>query len=329
VGLDWNGGNVIGTQHIFPSSQFGLETDSAQLAIAKNMVDQMQRWNDGCGTNTFYPAAVRVGYDPNSILSHLNSFVTSSTYPNLHIHTGGGGIENVTPVPITICEMFVQSFQNKIRLFANWPANTFGKFGDLLAYGNFLISSDIESNGIQYVRIISNKGRPFTFYNPWPNQTLRMYRNGIDSGTVSGKLITINTSVNETIHLATNGTSLWEIINRMNTRAGSIAGVANDIRSSRPAVSCSIAKKLFNRARDRAIVFSGANAYNDTKRLTVKIYSLNGTLVKELASTGNAVQWDLTGNKNNPVPIGVYAYTAALERNDQAIVNRGVFQIIR
>jgi hypothetical protein len=329
VGLDWNGGNVIGTQHIFPSSQFGLETDSAQLAIAKNMVDQMQRWNDGCGTNTFYPAAVRVGYDPNSILSHLNSFVAGSTYPNLHIHTGGGGIENVTPVPITICEMFVQSFQNKIRLFANWPANTFGKFGDLLAYGNFLISSDIESNGVQYVRVISNKGRPFTFYNPWSGQTLRIYRNGIDSGTVSGKLITINTSVNEVIHLAANGTSYGAILDRMKNPAGTIAGVANGSRPQRSDVSFSVAKRRFSRAHDRAIAFSAISTKNDNKKMTVDIYSLDGTLVKEVVSYGNVVGWDLKGNGTLLVSAGVYTYRITLERDDKTTMASGMFLLVQ
>ena len=329
VGLDWNGGNVIGTQHIFPSSQIGPESDSALLAIAKNMVDQMQRWEDGCGTNTFYPAAVRVGYNPTTILTQLNTFVANNTYPNLHIHTGGGGIENVTPVPITICEMFVQSFQNKLRLFDNWPANTYGKFGDLLAYGNFLISSDMESNGIQYMRVISNKGRPLSFYNPWPGQTLRIYRNGIDSGTVSGKLITINTSVNETIHLATNGTSYAAILDRMKNPAGSIAGVANGSQPSQPAVSCSIAKKLFNRTRDRAIIFSATNTYNDTRRVTVRIYSINGTLIKELISNGNTIRWNMTSSGNTPVSIGGYTYSVKLERANQAVMTSGMFQIVR
>ncbi len=126
----------------------------------------------------------------------------------MHTHEGGGGIENFNTVPATLCEMFMQTFQDTIRLFDDWPANTYAKFGDLMAYGGFLVSSDVESNGIQYMRIISNRGRNFTFYNPWPGQTLRVYRNGIDSGTVSGKVITLNTSVNETIHLAPNGTSL-------------------------------------------------------------------------------------------------------------------------
>ena len=175
----------------------------------------MGRWNDDNGTNTFYPAAARVGHDSNAILNNLNSWVSGHTYPNLHIHTGGGGVENFNTVPATVCEMLMQSFQNKIRLFANWPSGTNAKFGDLLAYGNFLVSSDIRSNVVQYVRIISNKGRSCTFINPWPGQTLRIYRNGADAGTLSGSEITITTSANEIIHIAPNGTSYSTILSLM------------------------------------------------------------------------------------------------------------------
>ena len=68
VGLDWNGGNAIGVQHIYPGSQIGLGSDATLLATAQNMITEMARWNDDNGTNTFYPAAARVGHDPNDIL---------------------------------------------------------------------------------------------------------------------------------------------------------------------------------------------------------------------------------------------------------------------
>jgi alpha-L-fucosidase 2 len=323
VGVDWINSNSIGSQGIYPGSAVGLGSDPALLAIAKNTIDQMQRW--GWGNFTFDPAAVRVGYNPATILSKVSSFI-SSLGPSMH---SDHGIEDCDVAPATLCEMFMQTFQDTIRMFPVWPANTWAKFGDLMAYGGFLVSSDIENNVVQYMRVISNKGRSFTFYNPWPGQTLRIYRNGIDSGTVSGKTITINTSVNETIHLATNGTLLSVILERMSGRGGTIVGVANNPQLLQPQELCSIAKKLFDRTHDRTMVFSATSTYDDTKRMTVKIYSLNGVLIKELVSNGNAAQWNFTGNKNTPVPIGVYAYTAELKRSDQTIMNPGIFQIVR
>jgi len=93
------------------------------LAIGKNMIDQMQRW--GFGNNTFDPAAVRVGYNPTTILNQVSSWL-SSQGPNMH---SGSGIEDLNVSTSTLCEMFMQTFQDTIRLFDDWPANTYAKFG--------------------------------------------------------------------------------------------------------------------------------------------------------------------------------------------------------
>lgn len=220
VGRDWNDGNSIGIQHIFPGSQIGLDSDAATKQIAYNMVDQLQRWVDENGTPTFYPAAARVGYKPTTILTKLTSWITSRSYNNMHIHTAGGGIENLNTVPASVNEMLLQSFQGKIRVFANWPANTYAKFGDFRAYGGFLVSSDKENNTVQYVRLVSENGRNATLVNPWPGQPLVIYRNGAESGTLSGSEISIITSPNEIIDIAPNGTTYNEIINKLNTPGG-------------------------------------------------------------------------------------------------------------
>jgi hypothetical protein len=215
AGRDWADGNSIGIQHIYPGSQIGLDSDATTLQIAKNMVGQMSRWSDQNGTNTFYPAAARVGYDANTILAQLDGWVAGNTYPNMFIHTGGGGIEGFNTVPATLSEMFVQSFLGKVRVFADWPANSDAKFGDLLAYGHFLVSSDIRSNAVQYVRFVSLGGRSLTFRNPWPGQTLALYRNGTAAGTLTGTDITLSTSTNEVIHVAPNGASYSTILSLM------------------------------------------------------------------------------------------------------------------
>jgi alpha-L-fucosidase 2 len=90
VGRDWDSGNSIGIQHIYPGSQIGLDSDPTLLQTALNMGDAMGRWSDGNGTVTFYPAAARVGYDPATILSQLDSWIKNNTYPNpSHSHGRG------------------------------------------------------------------------------------------------------------------------------------------------------------------------------------------------------------------------------------------------
>ncbi|MEC0229774.1 discoidin domain-containing protein [Paenibacillus alba] len=220
VGRDWSTDNAIGIQHIYPGRQIGLSSSASLIQTAKNMIGQMSRWTDGNGTNTFYPAAARVGYDPATILSQLSSFVSSASYANMHIKTSGGGIENFNVVPATLAEMMLQSFQNKIRVFANWPTGTDAKYGDLRADGAFLISSSRKNNQVEYVRLISEKGKTATVANPWSGQTVRVYRNGVDSGTMSGTDLTIPTSANETVHLALDGTSYATILSNMNQALG-------------------------------------------------------------------------------------------------------------
>ncbi|HWZ90807.1 MAG TPA: hypothetical protein VNW92_18225, partial [Polyangiaceae bacterium] len=220
VGLDWNGGNAIGIQHIYPGSQIGLETSADLLQTAKNMVQDMARWNDDNGTNTFYPAAARVGHDPHDILTHLDSWVNGHTYPNLHIHTGGGGIENFNTVPSTLSEMLLQSFQGKLRVFADWPSDMDARFGDLRAYGAFLVSSDRRSGNVKYVRIVSEVGGKAVLVNPWPMGAVRLFKNGADDGTLNGSQLTLDTAKGDVLHLAPDGTSYAAILQQMQTPLG-------------------------------------------------------------------------------------------------------------
>jgi hypothetical protein len=68
--------------------------------------------------------------------------------------------------------------------------------------------------------VVSQKGRSLTFTNPWPGQTVALYRNGTAAGTVSGSRITLATATGETLHLAPNGTSYSEILRRMDLPLG-------------------------------------------------------------------------------------------------------------
>jgi alpha-L-fucosidase 2 len=220
VGLDWNSGNTIGIQHIYPGSQIGLETSADLLQVGKNMVQDMARWNDNNGTNTFYPAAARVGHDPHDILTHLDSWVNGHTYPNLYIHTGGGGIENFNTVPSTLSEMLLQSFQGKLHLFADWPSDTDARFGDLRAYGAFLVSSDRRTGDVKYVRIVSEVGGKAVLVNPWPTGAVRLFKNGADAGTLNGAELSLDTAQGDVLHLAPDGTSYTAILQQMQTPLG-------------------------------------------------------------------------------------------------------------
>jgi hypothetical protein len=217
VGRDWDTGNTIGIQHIYPGGQIGLSSNATLLQVANNMVGAMGRWSDGNGTNTFYPAAARVGYSPTMILSNLDSWIQNNTYPNLHIHTGGGGVENLNTVPSTVAEMMLQSFQGVVRVFPDWPSSSDAKFANLRAYGGFLVSSAVSGNAVQYVRIVSEYGGAVTLQNPWQAQKLSVYRNGPSATTVSGGSVTIQTCANDVIVVAPQEASYASIVSMVST----------------------------------------------------------------------------------------------------------------
>ena len=94
--------NTVHIQHIYPAGQIGLESPPELLATARNTIALIQRWHDSNGANSFFPAAVRVGYDPQAILRELHKYSTSGMAPNGFSRGNPHGIENCSTVPNTV-----------------------------------------------------------------------------------------------------------------------------------------------------------------------------------------------------------------------------------
>lgn len=220
VGTSWLTSNSIQTLPIFPGNQAGKvasenapnSSSADTLQVAYNTVAQRPAWNDINATSFYYPAAARVGIDPDTILANLaNSINTHASNNFLFPAYWGGGIENVATTPQTLTEMMAQSFQGQIDVFANWPEDVDGRYGNLGAYGGFLVSSKFEEGDVSYIRTISQQGESATFVNPWGGDVV-VYRNGVNSGTVSGATFTLPTTAGEVIDLAPDGTSHASIL---------------------------------------------------------------------------------------------------------------------
>jgi alpha-L-fucosidase 2 len=157
------------SQVIFPGWAIGLESPEHDLQAAYNTVLADSEWfdfNDDC---TFYPCAAAVGLDPNLILDNMHALLDRAT-PNFIFHTGGGGIEDFAVVPATISLMFLQSYQQNIHLFPNWPMDQDASFGNLNACGGFLIGSELRQGKVIYVKIQSTAGQDCHLVNPWPGR---------------------------------------------------------------------------------------------------------------------------------------------------------------
>lgn len=172
-GTDWWGDNTLGIQHIYPAGQIGLNSDPQLLQIAHNTVDEMRRWSDFNGTNSFFPAAVRIGYDPDSILIHLNAY-SRHTYPNGFQLDNPHGIENWSTVPNTINEMLCMGHQDIVRIFPVWPREKDASFHQIRVEGAFLVSAELKNKEVTSLTIVSEQGRPLTLLNPWKQKKVRM-----------------------------------------------------------------------------------------------------------------------------------------------------------
>jgi hypothetical protein len=195
---------------LLPGGVCGPVTDSAfnniLLTDVRHWKDRMQHageWGNTLnnGIETCFPGAVRVGYDPDDILQQLKDRIAIQSFPNGWITQGGGGIETLSAVPMTINEMLLQSYEGVIRIFPNWNHTKNASFSKLRAYGAFIISSSLQKEHIEFVQIQSEKGRTCIIENPWPGKTVQLIRNGKKTELLSGKRLSFPTKENELILL--------------------------------------------------------------------------------------------------------------------------------
>ncbi|SFF20541.1 glycosyl hydrolase family 95 catalytic domain-containing protein [Sunxiuqinia elliptica] len=199
-GTAWWGGNTLGIQHIYPAGQIGLDSDPELLQVAHNTIDVMQRWIDFNGSNSFFPAAVRVGYNPDTIINKMHKYI-ENTYPNGFQQNNPHGIENFSTVPNTINEMLCMGHGGVLRVFSVWPEKKDASFYNLRIWGAFLVSSEVKNGEVLYIDILSEKGRICNVLNPWPGNKVQVSRNGKKAETLEGERFFFTTSIFESITL--------------------------------------------------------------------------------------------------------------------------------
>lgn len=191
-GTDWWNDNTLGIQAVYPAGQIGQYSDKELLRLAYNTVDVMQRWLDYNGSNSFFPAAVRVGYAADSILKHMGRYVRH-TYPNGFQRGNPHGIENLSTVPNTINEMLCMGHQDVVRLFPVWPRHRDASFRTIRVEGAFLVSADLVGGEIRHVELQSEQGRMLVFQNPWPGCPVVFKTGGKKAVVLEGELIRFQT----------------------------------------------------------------------------------------------------------------------------------------
>jgi alpha-L-fucosidase 2 len=198
-GTAWWRNNTLAIQHIYPAGAIGLDSPPEELEVARNTLDVRNGWFDGNGTNSFYPAAVRVGYDPEVILAKLREVVAKAGAPNGFLKRNPHGIENCSTFPNTINEMLCMSHNGVLRLFPVWPKDKDARFATLRARGAFLVSAELKDGVVRHVEIHSEKGRACTLINPWPGRSVTVTRSNGKTETISGGRLAIHTQTGENL----------------------------------------------------------------------------------------------------------------------------------
>ncbi|MDP4212677.1 MAG: hypothetical protein Q8926_08635, partial [Bacteroidota bacterium] len=197
-GLDWWNDNGLGIQHIYPANGITLDSSRELLQTARNTITEMHRWQDINTSNSFFMAAIRVGFDPDIIYAELHKYALH-TYPNGFQLDNPHGIENSCTVANALNEMLCMSVGNVIRLFPGLSGNQPAAFANIRTWGAFLVSARVKDGIVSNVKIVSEKGRWCTLINPWPNRKISLLRNGKQGETLSGDRLSFKTAVNETI----------------------------------------------------------------------------------------------------------------------------------
>jgi len=208
-------GNVM---QIYPAGAIGLDSPAEELAVARNTIaalsemehalagrenpsDQVTAsgaWNAtnlGC---LFFPAAVRVGYDPECIIRELKAKLSKTGMPNGFVKGNPHGIENLSTVPNTLQEMMLLSHQGTIRLFPVWPRKAMANaaFFGLRARGGFVVDAALREGAVSQARIRCPVGGRLRLENPWPGSAA-----AVNGEAFEGDILEIETRPGDILEL--------------------------------------------------------------------------------------------------------------------------------
>ena len=208
-GGNGSGGRMIGASPgtmwslLYPLPAFDRNIDTTLIRILRNEANlwDEKHWDHAHsgGFEIIFSSAARLGMNPVFILEKLSSRLKNGSYPNLWVPSGGGGVETLNAVPAAINEMLLQSYEGIIRVFPNWVKEKDASYSTLRAIGAFLISSSLKRGKVQYINVLSEKGRTCTIENPWGDVKVLLERDGRKSEILTGKLIKFETKQNEKI----------------------------------------------------------------------------------------------------------------------------------
>ena len=151
------------------------------------------------------------------MLPMMNMELYHQLKPNgLFVHCGIGSDrslhsrtrELITPTPennsafmMMVTEMLMQSFNGIVRLFPGMTGKANARFGDLLAEGSFLISSEMADGKVRFVSITAQRSDTVQVKNPWRGKTVNVARKNGKKEKIKGVTLSISLRKGESVTL--------------------------------------------------------------------------------------------------------------------------------
>lgn len=195
----WDSPNHAIQMHpVYPAEVLNIDSHPDSVQIARNtlyyyQVDQngfTGRMNE-LGLGTFIMAA-RLGMDPELLIEKMKELIGRAEH-NLLIHDGHHCLEK-TAIVESVNSMLLQSTNETLRFFPCWPKRP-ASFTRLRAKGAFLVSAIYNGEEVVSLELVSEKGNPCRFANPWPGHEVEVLAaDGVQPVTVDGDLCTFPTT---------------------------------------------------------------------------------------------------------------------------------------
>ncbi|MFE5322344.1 hypothetical protein ACFQ88_27075 [Paenibacillus sp. NPDC056579] len=190
---------------VHPSDNLAIGSDPELLQVARNTLEYINPFEPGVrgsslnGFPKTFTIAARVGWDPEDLIGKFKTVINHLWRENLTVRQSGGGLETSGSIE-TIHSMFLQTNDDTLRVFPNWPQARDAKFVRLRAKGAFVLSSELKDGRVTHVQLTSDKGRLLRLVNPWGQQPIRVV--GEDGApvehTIEDGVILLSTSAGAT-----------------------------------------------------------------------------------------------------------------------------------
>jgi len=207
------GDNPVIMAPVHPGESFNLGSGERWRQIVHNTITylnskpettkrKLPTWDNYCALPQIFTQAARIGWDADDLHHQILKKTRKDMHPNLTVHPRwyGGGLEHAGAVE-AVNSMLLQGHEGILRLFPVWPRSKDAKFVRLRAKYAFLVSSELKNGQVQYVTILSEKGRDCKMQNPWPGQAVTLERTNGSEEILTGSEFTISTDKGETVRL--------------------------------------------------------------------------------------------------------------------------------